>query len=114
MSQSPLTDNLVKPTLNYSDAVPEINLSQPQVPTEAAIEHFDVLLGAVVERLMRAVDAANEMGPALSVSATPTPTPTPTAEEVSLRLRMTVLECIEALEQLQTTQQYLRGRARAI
>ena len=110
MSQSPLTDNLVKPTLNYSDAVPEINLPQPGAPTEAAIEHFDVLLGAVVERLKRAVDAANEMAPALSVSATPTPT----AEQVSLRLRTTVLECIEALEQLQTTQQYLRGRARAI
>lgn len=70
---------------------------QRLVPSDAAIEHFDVLLGAVATRLGLAVgDARTE-----AMAITP---------EVALqRLRTTVLECAEALEQLQATQRYLRG-----
>ena len=106
MTQSRQTDDFLKPTLNYNKVAPEIDLSQSKVPSEAAIEHADVLLGAVTARLKRAVDAARDEAEARAASATP--------EQVLLRLRATVLECVEALEQLQTTQQYLRCRARAV
>ena len=67
------------------------------IPSDAAIEHFDVLLGAVGARLRQAVaDARTE---AIN-----------TGEARALqRLRVVVIECVEALEQLQATQQYLRS-----
>ena len=67
------------------------------IPSDAAIEHFDVLLGAVGARLRQAVaDARTE---AIN-----------TSEARALqRLRVVVIECVEALEQLQATQQYLRS-----
>lgn len=67
-----------------------------RIPTRAEIEHFDVLLAAVAIRLTRACseERMNADG------ATP--------EEALQRLRATVLECAEALQQLQATQRYLR------
>lgn len=67
------------------------------IPTDAAIEHFDVLLGAVVARLRFAAQDgrtdANSTSPKVALQ----------------RLRTTVMECVDALEQLQATQRYLRG-----
>ena len=86
---------------NCSAPSPEFAVLPLQVPTAAAIEHFDVLLGAVVERLKRAVDAAREDATAFTTSSTP--------QQTLLRFQTTVVECSEALQQLQATQRYLRG-----
>lgn len=67
------------------------------IPSDAAIEHFDLLLGAVALRLQFAAQCGG---------AEPTVTPPKVALQ---RLRATVMECVEALEQLQATQRYLRG-----
>lgn len=67
------------------------------VPTGAEIEHFDVLLEAVVERLEHAADG-------LCTDANWT-----TPEQTLACLRSTVLECVEALEQLQATQRHVRS-----
>ena len=78
-------------------AVSPFHSLQPGIPSEAAIEHFDVLLEAVAVRLTLASgDARTE-----AIITTP--------EEALQRLRATVVQCVEALEQLQATQRYLRG-----
>ena len=72
------------------------------MPTEADIEHWDVLFGAVTERLKLTVDES------LTLVETE-------ADELMLRDRLRrvgtiVLECVEALEQLQATQNFRRAR----
>ena len=63
------------------------------IPADAMLEYFDVLLGAVAVRLGLAAEHARTE----KVATTP--------EAALQRLRHTVLECVEALEQLQATQQ---------
>lgn len=106
MSQSFSLYKFERPHLDYdadcnaagkAKAVSPFNSLQPGIPTEAAIKHFDVLLEAVAVRLTLASgDARTE-----AIITTP--------EEALQRLRATVLQCVEALEQLQATQRYLRG-----
>ncbi len=67
------------------------------VPTKADLEYFDVLLGAVTARLGSAVDDAHASAAALP-------------SEMALRwLRTAVLECVEALQQLQATHLHAQG-----
>ena len=101
MTQSSPTDEFVKPNDYTAGLVPASDPPQSHGPTDAAIEHFDVLLGAVTERLELAVAAASDDPRALAAAASP--------EEALRRLRMTVVECVEALHQLQATQRYLRA-----
>lgn len=104
MTQSFFIDEFVKPKLNDTAGLASASEHpQSHEPSEAAIEHFDVLLGAVTERLKLAVDAARDDASAQAAAAAP--------EQASRQLRMTVLECIEALQQLQATQRYLRALA---
>ena len=104
MTQSFFIDEFVKPKLNDTAGLASASEHpQSHEPSEAAIEHFDVLLGAVTERLKLAVDAARDDASAQAATAAP--------EQASRQLRMTVLECIEALQQLQATQRYLRALA---
>ena len=63
---------------------------------DAVIEHFDVLFGAVAARLRLAAENA-----CTGVLASP-------PDEPLQRLQATVLECVEALEQLQATQRHAR------
>lgn len=67
------------------------------VPTEADLEYFDVLLGAVTARLGSAADDVHGGTIALR------------PEQALQRLRTTVLECVEALQQLQATHLYAQG-----
>lgn len=106
MTQSFFIDEFVKPKLNDTAGLASASEHpQSHEPSEAAIEHFDVLLGAVTERLKLAVDAARDDASAQAAAAAAAP------EQASRQLRMTVLECIEALQQLQATQRYLRALA---
>ncbi len=66
-------------------------------PTEAELEHFDVLLGAVTARLKLAAEDAHAGALALP------------PEKALPRLRTTVLECVEALQQLLETQRCAQG-----
>lgn len=56
-------------TYDYSATPPELDAPQSQGPIKAAIERFDMLLGAVVERLKRAVNAEREDASAFTASA---------------------------------------------
>ena len=80
-----------------ADAASASDPPSPPIPTDAAIEHFALLFAAVVERLK---------GAARYGCTEPTVTPPSVALQ---RLRTTVMECVEALEQLQATQRYLGG-----
>ena len=95
MTQSSSLDKLVNRDRDYSEAAaaPTLSLSPlpPRVPLDAATEHFDLLLGAVTARLKRAADAAHAESMAT------------TSEAALQRLRLTVVECVEAVEQLQAT-----------
>lgn len=60
------------------------------------IAHFGLLLGAVTARIKRATDAAHAESLATS------------SDEALQRLRWTVMECVEALEQLQAAERNAR------
>ena len=98
MTQSSSSDKLVRCSVDrVAHAATASDPLSLAIPTDAAIEHFDVLLGAVVARLGFAVQDGRADANA-------------TSPKVALqRLRTTVMECVEALEQLQATQRYLRG-----
>ena len=98
MTQSSSSDKLVKCSVDrVANAASASDPPSPPIPTDAAIEYFDVLLGAVVARLRFAAQDGRTDANA-------------TSPKVALqRLRTTVMECVEALEQLQATQGYLRG-----
>jgi hypothetical protein len=96
VTQSSSLDKLVNLDREHSGAAAQPAPSPPRVPLDAATEHFDLLLGAVTARLKRAADAAHAESMA-------------TGSEAALqRLRVTVVECVEALEQLQATRQKSR------
>ena len=83
--------------------VSAVDPAEPRVPTEADIEHWDLLFSAVTQRLKLTV------GESLTLMETE-------VDELMLRDRLrrvgtTVLECVEALEQLQATQNFRRARA---
>ena len=104
MTQSCSSGKFVKPDLDddadrNAGAASALEPPNPYIPSDAAIEHFDVLLGAVSARLRLAVEDAR----AEAIATTP--------GEVLRRLRATVLECVEALEQLQATQRKARRLA---
>ena len=104
MTQSASTDPFVKPILDqhadHTDAASPSDPAQTRLRAEAAIEHLDVLIGAVAARLKRAAEEAHDDANAHVIATTP--------DEALQRLRATVLECAEALEQLQATQQHAR------
>ena len=98
MTQSSSSDKFVKFSVDrVAGAASASDPSSLPIPSDAAIEHFALLFAAVVERLK---------GAARCGCTEPTATPPSVALQ---RLRTTVMECVEALEQLQATQQYLRG-----
>ena len=85
--------------------VSAVDPAEPRVPTEADIEHWDVLFGAVTERLKLTVDES------LTLIETE-------ADELMLRdrlrrVRTIVLECVNALEQLHAIQNFRPARALA-
>ena len=102
MTQSSFSHKFGKPHLvcDADHTALAVSASDPPtrwIPSDAAIEHFDVLLGAVGARLRQAVEDARTE--AIN-----------TSEARALqRLRVVVIECVEVLEQLQATQQYLRS-----
>ena len=102
MTQSSFSHKFGKPHLvrDADHNALAVSASDPPtlcIPSDAAIEHFDVLLGAVGTRLRQAVaDAQTE---AINTSE----------EQALQRLRVIVIECVEALEQLQATQRYVRS-----
>ena len=99
MTQSSSLDKLVNLDRDYGGAAAQpapCTPAPPRVPLDAATEHFDLLLGAVTARLRRAADAAHAESMATS------------SEAALQRLRLTVVECVEALEQLQATLQKSR------
>ena len=67
------------------------------MPADAVLEHFDVLFGAVAKRLRLAAEDVRTEEAFATAKA-----------EALQRLRSTVLECVEALEQLQETQRHAR------
>ena len=91
------TPHLVRAADPVAHAAAAYEPPNPFIPSDAAIEHFDVLLGAVGARLRQAVaDARTE---AINTSKA----------RALQRLQGVVIDCVEALEQLQATQQYLRS-----
>ncbi len=101
MTQSSFSHNLAKPHLvrDADHTASAVSASDPplSIPSDAATEHFDVLLGAVGARLWQAVEDARTE--AINSSE----------ERALQRLRVVVIECVEALEQLQATQRHLRS-----
>ena len=98
MTQSSSSDKLVKCSVDrVAGAASASDPPSPPIPSDAAIEHFALLFAAVVERLKCAARCG---------CTEPTVTPPNVALQ---RLRTTVMECVEALEQLQATQRYLGG-----
>ena len=98
MTQSSSSDKFGKFSVaRVADAASASDPLSLPIPSDAAIEHFALLFAAVVERLK---------GAARCGCTEPTVTPPNVALQ---RLRTTVMECVEALEQLQATQRYLRG-----
>ncbi len=89
--------HLIRDADNTANAVSASDPPTLWIPSDAAIEHFDVLLGAVGARLRQAVEDAR-------IEAINT-----SKERALQRLREVVLDCVEALEQLQATQEHLRS-----
>jgi hypothetical protein len=101
VTQSFHTDNLDRRNTNFdgdskASAASVADPPSVRVPSEAEIVHFDVLLDAVTSRLQRAVDGTHAETFALR------------PEEAIQRLRTTVVECVEALQQLLATRRYAR------
>jgi len=81
---------------DYDDGAARSAPSPLGHPPDAATRYFGLLLDAVTVRLQRAADAAHAESMATS------------SEAALHRFRLTVVECVEALEQLHATQRNVR------